>query len=80
MNLRRRGVNARACMVPLARLVCSYVGVAAAGCAARASVDTWALSAVGAHLPSKHSRHYKSCRISRSFLVGSWFVMKAHAF
>ena len=47
-------------MVLLACLVCSYLGVAAAGCAARASTDIWALSAVGAHQPSKHSCHYNS--------------------
>ena len=52
MNLRRRDpvyfcVIVRAFMVLIACCVCSYVGLAVAGCTARASAVIWALSAVG---------------------------------
>ena len=62
----------------LACLVCSYVGVAAAGCAARASVDIWALSTVGALQPNKHSNHYNSRWVRVVSLSVLWFLIKAH--
>ena len=77
MNWRRRSPIVlwceRSCMHGPACVPCVFesVGVAAAGCAARASVDIWALSTVGALQPSKHSNHYNSRWGSRRFLVGA---------